>query len=96
MTCLLFTTTAGLASTVILGLEYRVNHDQILLSHIPDSYDLEGQVLVYTPPPPQWVSFSRLLRLAGLRRRYRIRLGGCRKLYLRFRRFLGSDRSSFW
>jgi hypothetical protein len=62
-----------LASAVILGSEFRGSHDHILLSHIRDSPNLEGQVPVFTPPsysPGSGFRFRRLLRLTGLRWNY--------------------------
>jgi hypothetical protein len=40
----------ALSSAVILGSESRGNHDHILLSQIPDSPNLKGQVPVFICP----------------------------------------------
>jgi hypothetical protein len=42
----------GLDRAVILGSESRVTHDHILLSQIPNSLNLEGQVPLFIPPSP--------------------------------------------
>jgi hypothetical protein len=72
-----------LANAVIRGSESRGTHNHILLSQIRDSRNLECQVPVFISPqaqgypvvPPGTRSpFRRLLRLAGLRWRYRTRL----------------------
>jgi hypothetical protein len=47
-----------LSSAVILGSEPRGTHDHILLSQIPDSPNLEGQVPVFIPPGRWWPSFT--------------------------------------
>jgi hypothetical protein len=41
----------SLTSAIILGSESRVTQDHILLSHIRDSLNLEGQVPVFIFPP---------------------------------------------
>jgi hypothetical protein len=48
-----------LASAVILRPESRRNHDHILLSHIRDSPNLEGQVLVLYAPGTGWPGYAR-------------------------------------
>jgi hypothetical protein len=48
--CMSFTIAAGLASTVILGSESRGTYEHILLPHIRDSPNLEGQVPVFISP----------------------------------------------
>jgi hypothetical protein len=65
-----------LASAIIFGYESRGNHDQILLSQIRDSPNLEGQAPVYVSPRgrvaqlyPPGIGLTSL-RLEGLRCRY--------------------------
>jgi hypothetical protein len=68
-----------LFSALILGSESLGTDDHILCSQIRDSPNLEDQVPVFTPtrnrvaqfyPLDIGFSFGRILRLAGLRRRY--------------------------
>jgi hypothetical protein len=59
----------ALASAVILGSESRGTHDHILLSHILDSPNLEGQAPVFIPSDTGF-PLHRLLLLVGLRLRY--------------------------
>jgi hypothetical protein len=65
-TGLSFTIAAGFARAVILGSKSSGTHDQILLSQIRDSPNLEGQVPVFISPMDMvpnytsrhWVPFS--------------------------------------
>jgi hypothetical protein len=67
----------ALVSAVILGSQSRGTHDHILLSHIPDSPNLEGEVpYIYLPGtgwpsynPRNWVPFSSQSYGVGIRTR---------------------------